>query len=173
MFSSSSAEVSGDRAARDRDGVSVSLGSDVPSAEFVVKHSSVELCDHILRGCVERVELTQSNLPVQELGPRAAQRRLCMELTSSHAKSLWMVDAEVRAILGGMQGSLKSLASGLRCYIAFVGTGRGTCVCTVFDLVACVQLTCTRTSSASSRLLARFCWRGLPFSVAGARSIII
>ena len=28
----------------------------------------------------------------------------------------------MRAILGGMQGSLKSLASGLRCYIAFVGT---------------------------------------------------
>ena len=138
VFSSSSTEVSDDRAARDRDGVSVRLSLDAPSAGFVVKHSSVELCDHILRGCEERVELTQSNLPVQELGPRAAQRRLCMELTSSHAKSLWMVDAEVRAILGGMQGSFKSLASGLRCYIAFVGTGLCMCVCTVFDLAACV-----------------------------------
>ena len=80
------------------------------------------LCEHILRGCVQRMNLTPSSVPVHELGPRAAQQRLCMELAGGQAKSDWMADAEVRAILGGMQGSLKSLASGLRCYIAFVGT---------------------------------------------------
>ena len=80
------------------------------------------LCEHILRGCVQQMILTPSSVPVHVLGPRAAQQRLCMELASGQAKSDWMADAEVRAILGGMQGSLKSLASGLRCYIAFVGT---------------------------------------------------
>ena len=113
-----------------------STASAVPIAGCKERSACGELCHHIMRGCVNEVVFTPPTLVVKELGPRAAQQRLCRELTCAKDKSDWMVDAELRAILGGMQGSLKSLASGLRCYIAFVGAGHvenvsATCECFV------------------------------------------
>ena len=57
-----------------------------------------------MRGCVNQVVFTPSTLVVKELGPRAAQQRLCRELTCAKGKGDWMVDAELRAILGGHAG---------------------------------------------------------------------
>ena len=109
----------------------------VPIAGCKESSAYGELCNHIMRGCVGEVAFTPSTLVVKELGPRAAQQRLCRELTCAKDKSDWMVDAELRAILGGMQGSLKSLASGLRCYIAFVGMGHVANVLAACDRFVC------------------------------------
>ena len=54
-------------------------------------------------------------------GPRAALKKLRIDEMTEYEKDFWLEKARIDAILGGARLSMKSLKSGLRCYVAFVG----------------------------------------------------
>jgi len=54
------------------------------------------------------------------LGPRAALKRKMQTLHSEEDKRLFVVQARLDAILGSCLGSMDSVRSGVRCYMAFV-----------------------------------------------------
>ena len=55
-------------------------------------------------------------------GPRAALQRSGLAELSSADKKLWVEEARLKSILGSSSGCLKSLRSGISCWITFVGT---------------------------------------------------
>ena len=64
------------------------------------------------------------NLSADGNGPMVAMKRQEMGAMSNAQRAQWMEKARLDALLGGTRFSLNSLRSGLRCYIAFVGTCR-------------------------------------------------
>ena len=66
--------------------------------------------------------LTADRLPcntARGLGPRGALQKLVGQ--TSAQKATWLEEARIAAILGSCLLSMKSVKSGIRCYIAFVG----------------------------------------------------
>ena len=55
------------------------------------------------------------------LGPRMAMRELRLGERSLGDRQAWLEQARIEAVLGSCPMSLKSVRSGLRAYIAFVG----------------------------------------------------
>ncbi len=55
-------------------------------------------------------------------GPRAALAAIKLDAMCSNDRRLWVEEARLNAILGGLKLSMKSFQSGLRCYCAFIGT---------------------------------------------------
>lgn len=53
-------------------------------------------------------------------GPRAALKVLKSSCASAGDMALWLEEARISAVMGTCQGSLKSVRSGLQCYIAFM-----------------------------------------------------
>jgi len=54
-------------------------------------------------------------------GPLATRQKLDLSLTSAGARSRWLLEARLDAILGGSSRSHKSVRSGIRCWMGFVG----------------------------------------------------
>ena len=57
--------------------------------------------------------------PVEGLGPRGALRHMQLAARSLEEKKSWMEEARVDAILGACRLSLRSVKSGVCCYVAF------------------------------------------------------
>ena len=55
------------------------------------------------------------------LGPRAAMQTLDLKLTSASDRVKWLEESRMDAILGACSRSHKSVRSGIRCWMAFVG----------------------------------------------------
>ena len=60
--------------------------------------------------------------PSINVGPAEAIRRVRFGDMGVAGRNEWFESARLGAVLGGCQRSTKSLCSGLRCYVAFVGT---------------------------------------------------
>ena len=78
--------------------------------------------------------------------------------------------ARVEALLGGMNLSLRSWKSGVRCYVAFHGKQshqERTCAACNLPFVCC-QTPCSRRQTRSFHLDWRHCWRGVDYSGAAA-----
>ena len=77
-------------------------------------------------------------------GPREALGALGLEGKNQTELADWIEDARLAAILGGCRLSMPSVSSGVRCYIAFVGTRAepGT-----RHAVLCTALLCRKSSA--------------------------
>ena len=70
------------------------------------------------------------------LGRRGALQALAGQ--TMQQKTLWLEEARISAILGSCMLSMKSVRSGVRCYIAFVGKLlRSPCALNLFCLHSC------------------------------------
>ena len=58
-------------------------------------------------------------LPGTGAGPLMSIERLASELQSDVARVKWIEQARVEAIVGGCRASLRSVQSGIRCYVTF------------------------------------------------------
>ena len=82
-------------------------------------------------------------------GPRAALKKLRIDEMTEYEKDFWLEKARIDAILGGARLSMKSLKSGLRCYVAFVGK---LCQYAPFSVpLLFVQISYSQKSSCISR----------------------
>jgi hypothetical protein len=61
------------------------------------------------------------NVTAAGLGPMAASKNLQLDKQSSVDRALWVQEARLDAIMGGMSHSMPSFRSGMRCYVAFAG----------------------------------------------------
>ena len=57
---------------------------------------------------------------LQNWGPRRALKELAFAQMSAGDRSTWLEQARIDAIVGSCRGSLESVKSGVRCYVAFV-----------------------------------------------------
>ena len=55
------------------------------------------------------------------VGPRATLVRTNLQAMYPHVKKAWVEEARLTAILGNRASTLKSLRSGVCCYITFIG----------------------------------------------------
>ena len=55
------------------------------------------------------------------VGPRATLVRTNLQAMYPHVKKAWVQEARLTAILGNRASTLKSLRSGVCCYITFIG----------------------------------------------------
>ena len=62
-------------------------------------------------------------------GPRAALKKLDLASKPPEEVGGWMERARMNAILGSCPGSIESVKSGIRCYLAFVSEGMCVCAC--------------------------------------------
>jgi hypothetical protein len=82
----------------------------------------MKLADQIAEGHIvaiprEREVRTQA----MGLGPRAALRRANLGSMSCEKKKAWIEEARLDALLGHKTATLRSLRSGVACYITFAG----------------------------------------------------
>ena len=60
------------------------------------------------------------NNGLQNKGPMQALKGLALTKKSTAERILWLEQARIAAIVGACKGSLASVKSGVRCYVAFV-----------------------------------------------------
>ena len=68
------------------------------------------------------VQVRPTSSAARGVGPREALQRMGLQDQSDIAKQVWLEEARLEAILGSCKLSMPSVRSGIRCYIAFVGT---------------------------------------------------
>ena len=80
-------------------------------------------------------------------GPRAAIAKTGLSKCTQADRMVWLESARLEAVLGGMRLSMPSVCSGLRCYVAFVGSS----LCHIRTLLdvfrACWQMQSARVPS--------------------------
>ena len=73
-----------------------------------------------LVGCPVSLVCRSEDTALQSMGPRRALKKLALAQLSAADRSLWLEQARIDAIVGSCRGSLESVKSGVRCYVAFV-----------------------------------------------------
>lgn len=73
------------------------------------------------RGKAKAVVLARTGALAHGVGPRKALAKLDLESMTDAARTLWIEDARIEAILGATVRTLPSVRSGLTCFAAFVG----------------------------------------------------
>ena len=86
-------------------------------------------------GTIERA--TRFAPPVAQSGPMAAVAVLARVNDSQHEWSIWLEEARLHAVLGSCRSSIKSVKSGIRCFVAFIGAPSSRCA-----LQACLCIRC-------------------------------
>ena len=96
-------------------------------------------------------------MEAEGVGPRKALKRLGLEAMNQEERLQWMEQARLCAIFGGMQYCMNSWKSGVRCYIAFVGTttflSKQSCAC----VCVCVHFWCCETPASHEKHLEACC----------------
>jgi hypothetical protein len=78
------------------------------------------LIEGLRQGEVPDLKLNESGSVAGGGGPLWALRAFCFQDMSAVDKFMWLEKARVDSILGASRGSLPSVRSGIRCYLAFV-----------------------------------------------------
>lgn len=72
-------------------------------------------------GLIDDLEDRPRNVTAAHAGPRAALQRLDLSGLSRAGRDRWAESARVDAILGSCRLTMKSVRSGMKCWIAFIG----------------------------------------------------
>ena len=88
-------------------------------------------------GTIERA--TRFAPPVAQSGPMAAVAVLARVNDSQHEWSIWLEEARLHAVLGSCRSSIKSVKSGIRCFVAFIGVPSLVVLLRPFAFVACAD----------------------------------
>ena len=78
-----------------------------------------------------------TNRTAMNNGPLEALRKSGLCFKTKKEKAIWVAEARLDAILGSCKASVKSVKSGLSCYLAFAGE------CPLLALVISLQYHCT------------------------------
>ena len=94
----------------------VSRGKQVPKSPT----KECSLVDGLSQGMVPVLKLHETGSLAEGGGPMRALKALCLQDMSAPDRVIWLEKARVDSILGATSGSLPSVRSGIRCYLAFV-----------------------------------------------------
>ena len=94
------------------------------------------------RDPLDMLQVRDVNVVSKGLGPRAALTHANLAARTGPEKEAWLEESRIDAIIGSCSLSLKSVRSGVRCYMAFAGSmcfcmwHRACCAYAVFQLMS-------------------------------------
>ena len=82
----------------------------------------MKLADQLARGDIQAIPREKARRThALGLGPRAALRKADLKSLSCDKKRAWIEEARLDALLGHKTATLRSLRSGVACYMTFAG----------------------------------------------------